>query len=177
MYEVGMKKDKDVVGTEIKNLALLSNIWQRPTSVPDVPQGKVVICGFDQGLGEKMLVCESLEDMQYAYDQYAKGWALSIHWYHGEVKPPVKVIEIPGDYTNTAELVDAIYPNAPQEVRAEIVAYARGNFGAGRALAELAVGSNWTTAEQVHEWVGWPLSEYSPERAAEIWDRFAKKAN
>jgi len=172
MYEIGKKKD--VVGKQIKNLAPLSNIWQRPTSMPYVPQGKVVICGFDQGLGEKMLVCKSLEDMQYAYDQYAKGMALSIYWYQGEVEPPALVIDLLGDYTNTIKLIESIYPNAPKEVLSAIVAYARGNFGAGRALATVAADSKWTTAEQVRDWVGWPLTEYTPERAAEIWDRWNK---
>jgi len=175
MYEIGKKKD--VLDKQIKNLTPLSNIWQRPNSMPYVASGKVVICGFDQGLGELMLVCESLEDMQYAYDQYAKGMALSIYWYQGEVKPPVEVIEIPGDYTNTVKLIESICPNAPQEVRSIIVAYARGNFGAGRVLASQAVDSNWTSAEQVREWVGWPLSEYTLERAAEIWDRFSRNKN
>jgi hypothetical protein len=170
MYEVGMKND--VLGMQIKNLSPLSNIWSRPTNLPYISSGKVIICGFDQGLGEKMLVCESLEDMQYAYDQYARGLALSIYWYQGEVRPAVEIIEVLGDYIHTANLVGGICPNASKEVRQEIVAYARGNFGAGKALATLALRLEWTSADQVREWVGWPLTEYSAERASEIWDRF-----
>lgn len=172
MYEVGKKKD--VLDKRIKNLTPLNHLWQRPTSMPYVASGEVIICGFDQGLGERMLVCVSLEDMQYAYDQYARGVALSIYWYTGEVQS-VEMVELPGDYSNTATLVNSICPDAPQEVRSAIIAYARGNFGAGRALATTALDSNWKSAEQVREWVGWPLSEHTAERAGEIWDRFNRE--
>jgi len=55
----------------------------RPMVMPRVPQDHKVICGYDQGLGERIFVCETLEEMQYLYDAYARGGALRIHWYSG----------------------------------------------------------------------------------------------
>jgi hypothetical protein len=54
----------------------------RPVSMPSIPNDHKVVCGYDQGLGERMIVCESLEEMQTLYDAYARGGALRIHWYH-----------------------------------------------------------------------------------------------
>lgn len=42
-----------------------------------------IICGYDQGLGERMIVCETLDDMQQLYDAYARGGAVRIQWYVG----------------------------------------------------------------------------------------------
>lgn len=79
MIELGKKE-------EIFGLELLAPIalHGRPSVMPTVPDDhKVVICGYNQGLGERMIVCETLEDMQALYDAYARGGALEIHWYHG----------------------------------------------------------------------------------------------
>ena len=78
MIELG-KRD-EIFGIEM--LVKLS-ISGKPTSMPSVPDDHSVMCGFDQGLGEKLYVCESLEDMQHLYDSYAKGMALRITWYSG----------------------------------------------------------------------------------------------
>jgi hypothetical protein len=56
----------------------------RPTDFPQLREGDSLICGYDQGLGEHLFVCESLEDMQHLYDAYARGGALHIRWYTGE---------------------------------------------------------------------------------------------
>lgn len=79
MIELGKK-------TEIFGADLLKrlSLYGRPTTMPRVPTGHNVICGYDQGLGERMIVCESLEDMQQLYDAYARGGALQINWYSGE---------------------------------------------------------------------------------------------
>jgi len=54
---------------------------------------EMVVCGYDQGLGERMIVCENLQDMQELYDAYARGGALNIHWYKGD--DPGFIITIP----------------------------------------------------------------------------------
>lgn len=65
----------------------------RPATMPVVPEGSSLICGYDQGLGERMFVCESLEDMQTLYDAYAAGGALSINWYTGDDVGFVTIIQ------------------------------------------------------------------------------------
>jgi hypothetical protein len=79
MFELGKR-------SEIFSAELLEplSIYGRPSQMPSLPQGHDVICGYDQGLGERMIVCESLEDMQQLYDSYARGYALRIYWYSGE---------------------------------------------------------------------------------------------
>lgn len=78
MKELGMK-DK-IFGVELlKDLTVPAE----PTEFPRIPEGHSVICGFDQGLGERMIVCETLEDMQRLDKAYGEGMALDIHWYHG----------------------------------------------------------------------------------------------
>ena len=54
---------------------------QRPMQMPSFDDDKKLICGYDQGLGERMIVCEGIEDAQELYDAYARGGALHIHWY------------------------------------------------------------------------------------------------
>jgi hypothetical protein len=80
MFELG--KRSEIFGAEL--LKPLSIGYGRPSQMPSLPQGHDVICGYDQGLGERMFVCESLEDMQQLYDSYARGYALYIYWYSGE---------------------------------------------------------------------------------------------
>ena len=76
MLELGKKSD--VFGVELLQAL---EIYSRPTSMPIVPSGHEVVCGYDQGLGERMIVCETLEEMQELYDAYARGGALRIYWY------------------------------------------------------------------------------------------------
>jgi hypothetical protein len=74
-------KKSEIFGAELlKPLSL----YGRPTAMPRIPQNHSVLCGYDQGLGENIYVCESLEDMQQLYDAYAQGGALTIRWYTGE---------------------------------------------------------------------------------------------
>jgi len=53
----------------------------RPTRKPTLPEGWDVVAGYNQGLGERLIVCESLEDMQTLYDAYARGGAIALDWY------------------------------------------------------------------------------------------------
>ena len=82
MYELGKKKE---VENQINNLVLLDLPFERPISIPHTTVDSVVICGFDRGIYVIMYVCESLEDMQELFDSYAKGMAVNIRWYTGEI--------------------------------------------------------------------------------------------
>jgi hypothetical protein len=79
VYELG-KKD-EIFGAEL--LRSIQGIHGRPTQMPFLRGDDKVICGYNQGLGERMIVCESLEDMQELFDKYAQGYALQISWYIG----------------------------------------------------------------------------------------------
>ena len=76
MYELGKKSE--IFGTDLLKPL---NLYGRPTSMPTLVGNEMVICGYDQGLGERMIVCENMQDMQELYDGYARGGALNIHWY------------------------------------------------------------------------------------------------
>ena len=80
MFELGKKKD--IFGAELLEPVSISG---RPKQMPALPSNKhSLICGYDQGLGERLIVCENLEDMQALYDAYYQGRALRINWYIGE---------------------------------------------------------------------------------------------
>ncbi|MCG2685785.1 hypothetical protein L6258_00250 [Candidatus Parcubacteria bacterium] len=80
------------------------------------------------------------------------------------------VFELGPDESIARAVINQHAPNAPDEVKKAIADYAKGNPGAARVLAERA--TTFTSASQVEELVGWPLSEHSFERPGEIWDRF-----
>ncbi len=88
MIELGKKSE--CFGTE--RLVPLQKVYGRPTQLPYVPEGSKVICGYDQGLGERLFVCESVEDMQQLYDSYARGGALTIKWYSGDDPGFIQII-------------------------------------------------------------------------------------
>jgi hypothetical protein len=71
------KKD-EIFGAD---LLVPLGLYRRPDKMPVVPEGHSVVCGYDLGLGERMIVCDSLEEMQKLYDMYAQGFALNIVWY------------------------------------------------------------------------------------------------
>ena len=85
MFELGKKEE--CFGTKLLK-PLKGQFGQpfygRPTTFPTLGKNESVICGYDQGLGERLIVCENLADMQQLYDSYAQGWALRINWYTGE---------------------------------------------------------------------------------------------
>ncbi len=164
MYELGMKDE--ISGA--KDFEPL-RIFGRPARLPLLQEDEVVICGYDQGAGERMIVCENLQDMQKVYDAYARGGALSIHWYRGEV-PKVKFLDIGSDEGLAGQIINQFAPDAPEEVKKALAAYAKGNPGAARVLSQRA--KDFTSAKQVEDLVGWPLGEHSFERTDEIWDRF-----
>jgi hypothetical protein len=79
VIELG-KKDEIFGADKLKPI----DIQGRPMHMPATQPNEAVICGYDQGLGERMFICENLEQMQYLYDNYARGGALGIYWYAGE---------------------------------------------------------------------------------------------
>ena len=63
---------------------------RRPEKVPTLSDGWKLVCGYDQGLGERLFVCENVADAQELYDAYARGGALDIHWYAVNAQSPPK---------------------------------------------------------------------------------------
>lgn len=97
MFELGKKSE--IFGAELlRPLRTYTDIQVdsrgRPTAMPHLGGQEMVIAGYDQGLGERMIVCESLEDMQQLYDNYARGYALTLNWYAGD--DPGFITVIPG---------------------------------------------------------------------------------
>jgi len=58
------------------------HMYRRPKHIPKVPEGHTIVCGLDQGDGERIFICETLEHMQMLYDEYVMGHAIHITWYH-----------------------------------------------------------------------------------------------
>ena len=54
--------------------------YNRPTTMPFLSEGQKVVGVYSQGFGEKILVCDTLADMQSLYDSYARGMALRLRW-------------------------------------------------------------------------------------------------
>lgn len=55
----------------------------RPTKMPNVPEGRQIICCvqfYDRKRRECAIVCHSLEQMQALYDQHAK--KATLLWHH-----------------------------------------------------------------------------------------------
>jgi hypothetical protein len=59
-------------------------MYGKPERMPKLITGHKLICGYDQGLGERLFVCESLVEAQQLYDSYYNGGAIRINWYSGE---------------------------------------------------------------------------------------------
>lgn len=101
MTELG-KKD-EIFGAELLRELRAYNDYQvsngRPTSFPRLQKDEKVIAGYDQGLGERMIVCDSLEEMQELYDLYARGSALRIKFYADPDPGFVIVIQGQGEKT------------------------------------------------------------------------------
>ena len=88
MRELGMKADI-FNRVQLEDIPThLLNPCQRPTRMPRAPTGKKIIAGFALSTTspafERMLVCETLEDMQEIFDAYARGGAMALYWYFGE---------------------------------------------------------------------------------------------
>lgn len=83
MIELGLKSE--IFGADqLQRVSMSNDMDGRPARMPKLDDNKSLICGYDQGLGERMFVCGGLEDVHELYDAYARGGALRIHWYSGE---------------------------------------------------------------------------------------------
>lgn len=77
MHELGKKGD-------LSGVELLEPIQSGKLQTwPQLKKGFDLVCGYDQGLGERMIVCENMDDVKILNDGYSKGNALSIKWYQG----------------------------------------------------------------------------------------------
>lgn len=75
--------DKKDVG-EVKDSGVLREVSQRVSRgffERIVKEGGVVICGYDQGLGERLIVCQSFQDVEELQKAYNRGGARSVVWY------------------------------------------------------------------------------------------------
>ena len=80
MRELG--KRAEVFGAEnLRSLKYSTDDVGRPTFIQPLIGDEEIICGYDQGLGERMFVCDTLKDMQELFDAYAIGGAINIRWY------------------------------------------------------------------------------------------------
>ncbi len=174
MYKLGMKTE--VMGSELTNLkSIIPAIYGRPSSMPHIWETNAkVVCGFDQGLGEKMFVVESLQDMQELYDKYAAGYAVNISWYIATIAPKAGSPKLGPDYGIAGNVINQLAKELPLEVKQALAKYSMGNPGAATVLAQQAQSLFFTTVKQVEDLVGWPLSEHTEKRASELWDRFKK---
>lgn len=75
------KTGDSVISLVLKDLRL----YGRPEQLPRIPAGHHLFCGYDQGLGERLFLVETLGDMQQLDDAYAQGGALTIRWYSAPV--------------------------------------------------------------------------------------------
>ena len=167
MRELGKKEE--VLGREVRGLVPISRLHGRPTSMPHTDPGTDVVCGYDQGLGERLFLCNDLADMQRLYDNFAKGGALNICWYQAQVMN-VGVAGLGLDRVLARRVIEQFAPDAPEGVKDAIAQYASGNLGAARVLSERASEEGFTDASEVTDLVGWPLSEHSVNRSVDIWD-------
>lgn len=67
----------------------------RPDRMPDLPDGRVLLCGFDQGAEERLIVCETLDDVQRLFDAWARGGASRIRWYAAREPKAADIMERP----------------------------------------------------------------------------------
>lgn len=74
----GSSTDIKVIGWSRKPI---KGLYGRPTSMPFLAKGEKIIGVFNQGLGTKDSLCNSLADMQRLYDSYASGMALTLEWF------------------------------------------------------------------------------------------------
>lgn len=82
----------------------------------------------------------------------------------------VKFIHLGPNKSITNSIIERLLPNGSLEVKKAIDAYAMGNPGAARVLAERA--KDFKTAKDVENLVGWQLDDHTLERTGDIWDRF-----
>jgi hypothetical protein len=87
--ELGRKSQ--VIGDEVKHWPTF-HLYKRPKKMPNVPKGHTIVCGVEQdgAEGERLFICETLEDVCTLYDVHVMGQTTHITWYHTDaLKRPV----------------------------------------------------------------------------------------
>ena len=80
LVELWMKDE--ILGADA--LVSLDFDYSCPGYMPIMPEGCKLICGYDQGLGERMFVCNDMDWVRELFGWYSRGWAFSIKWYYWE---------------------------------------------------------------------------------------------
>lgn len=88
--ELGMTeklgKKSDVSGLDnLKTLTFDKDSRGRPAKMPELNRGEVIICGLDDGLGEVLYACYTLEGMKDCAEMYLCGNMRVINWYVGNL--------------------------------------------------------------------------------------------
>lgn len=84
MIELGKKSEFTNVDAVLQPLTIIG----RPTRMPELGEGEVLIGGLDQYIYERLFWCQAVEDMQQIYDSASRGGG-SEKWY----KAPMSFIE------------------------------------------------------------------------------------
>ena len=69
MYELGKKEEFSNLDKALTPLT----IYGRPGAFPQISQGEVVICEYNQFVWKKLYWCQTLEDMQQIWDAADSG--------------------------------------------------------------------------------------------------------
>jgi hypothetical protein len=96
MIDVGLKKDNPGADALVPVGDPLMQPWRelygdrqgRPNKMPYLPEGHSLFAGYVQieSQGERLFLCDTLEDLQHLWDSYAVGGALvSPTWYSAPV--------------------------------------------------------------------------------------------
>lgn len=76
---IELGKKSQIVGVEHWSTLRME---ARPDKMPPIPKGHAIVCGIDEGDGERMFICETLRDVHILFDVYAEGGVIDIAWYY-----------------------------------------------------------------------------------------------
>ena len=87
-----------VLGVLLAQLNSAAPTVRRPWSLPSLSTNRhVLVCGFDQGTGERLIVAYTLTDVQELWDKYAQGFAVQITWYEAAGEPFAVPLQAPAE--------------------------------------------------------------------------------
>ena len=75
-----LDREKFIDGLALRPIFLQGSC---PTMIPSLyKRESAIIAGINQGIGEILILCESIEEMQYLYNElYLRGRVFSLRWY------------------------------------------------------------------------------------------------
>lgn len=89
MIEIGTKENTPESANYTK---VMLNGRPDAANMPKLPSANHrVVCGYIQYKEERLLVCDSLEEMQHLYDAYYRGGAVRINWYVADLSQTLTV--------------------------------------------------------------------------------------